>query len=681
MNFTKQTARFILLTIIILCPQLSTSQIIQWEQEEGMWRYDIKCMTYNGSTIFAGTAPNGIIRSTDGGVSWERAINGLAERRVNDIASIGSSIFVATQEGIFRSTDNGGTWLLNAFGERSIQNLSADSTTLFCGGYLIFRTTDQGENWQTVYNINTSSVHTLGKNIFASAGSFSNKFIKSSDYGITWNPIEFDGFNSILVMRQKGSYIFVGNGIGVFRSQDEGTTWQKTNFNSEANKMIIVGDWIFVSGDAGAYKSNDNGETWTKMDITFSSAIHIGETVYFYGSDYYNNALFTTTDYGKSFSKVNCYQSILCFFQQSDRFCIGTDYGYFSIERDGNGRIVKFHEANPTGSYQFAGKIQCLEADDTLMFIGTSAGLYKYNDRGDYRYPQETVGGTSYNALASNERYIYVGNNYGAVRMNKSTKLWEDMTPIGITNKPIYCIVVNNNSIAMGSDNGVYTSTDGGVSWNKKNNGLTNLKINSLHIENNIIIAGTSTGVFISDDGGEYWHSSVTGLTNTNVRCVYKIPNMILAGTDAGVFYSTNKGLSWEQNSTDLTKSVITAFHSIDKSVFGDGETIEVGTLMHGAFYMDNYNDITSVDKQPIESDSIRIFPNPAKEYITVDLGKQRVDSKMELYDLQGLCIGKYKIGSLGWSSFRTDNLSAAPYIIRVMYDNQTVIKTIAIIK
>jgi photosystem II stability/assembly factor-like uncharacterized protein len=684
MNFTNTITkfRFLLISIIYLFPQLSFSQAIKWQQEVGMWRSDITCMTYNGLAIFAGTAENGIIRSTDDGETWEKANTGLTQERINDVESIGTSVFAATQEGIFRSTNNGVTWQFNAFKEGSIQDLVADGTALYLGGRFIYRTDDQGDSWQTIYDThsNTSRIYASGKNIFASFGSFGNKFIKSSDYGITWESVKIDEFNYILVIRQNKSDIFVGNESGVFHSPDNGTTWKKTNLNKEVRKMIIVDNWIFVSGIEGAFKSNDNGDKWTKMDITFSCALQIDKTIYFYGSDYYNNALFTTTDYGETFSKVNCYQSIFCFLQQPNRFCIGTDYGYFSIERDGNGRIVHFHEANPTGSFLFAGKVKCLEADDTLMFIGTNVGLYRYNDQGDYKYPLVTGGGY-FHALSSNEKHVFVGNDYGALRMSKATKLWEDMTPLGNINKPIHIISIHNNFIAMGSDNGVFISTDAGDTWNQKNNGLTNIKIQALFIENNIIIAGTSTGVFISDDLGEYWRLSTTGLTNTNVHCVYKIPNMLLAGTDAGVFHSTNKGLTWEQNPTDLTKSVVTAFQHIDKSIFGEGVTIEVGTLMQGSFYIDNYDDITSIDKLPIESDSIRIFPNPARDHITVDLGKKRIDSRMELYDLQGLCIGKYNIGILGWSSFRTDDLSSAPYTMRVMYDNTIITKPIAIIK
>ncbi|MBS1538176.1 MAG: T9SS type A sorting domain-containing protein [Bacteroidetes bacterium] len=680
MKKIKNSIKWILLPIIIifLFPQLSFSQAIKWQKEEGMWRSDITCMTYNGLAIFAGTEGSGIIRSNDGGNTWEQVNKGLPNLRINRLVSSGMTLFAGTNEGVYRSIDNGMVWELNAFKGRSIFVLSADSNAVFVGGSSFYRSTDKGLSWQTVYNVNTNEsvelVIVSGKIVCAQIGIGSKLIILSSDYGNTWKSIKSNEFSLIKDFIQSGTSLFFAANFGLFKTIDLGTTWQKIKLNDYIDRLFAFDDWIFASSGYRTYKSNDDGETWVPLNVSFTIAIYIPKIIYVVGSDSQNNALYKTTDYGKSFSIVNCYQSIFCFLPQSDRLCVGTDYGYFSMEINGNGPVVYHHIANPNRSE--AGKVLCLGEDDTLIVIGTETGLYMYNDRRNYQYPDDGDG-YSYFALASNEEYIFLGAYDGCYRMKKGSKLWKK-TNQG-SNKPVHTISVNNDLIAIGSDNGIFTSIDNGATWMQKNNGLTNLIIQGLFVENQLIISGTSTGVFISDDAGNSWRHTNNGLTNTNVRCVSKIANMYFAGTDAGVFYSSNKGVSWEQTPKDLVKSVITTFQRLN--IDGDMQTLEVGTLMDGAYYIYNYELINSVEEQNTALNTIHIFPNSASDYITVELGKETSDCRVDIYDLYGSCVGRYTVGNVGRSVIKTDNLSSGVYTVRVQYGDKTATKTIAIIK
>ncbi len=66
-----------------------------------------------GAGIFAGTAADGVFRSTDGGASWAPFSIGLPASAIRALAvnpRAGSTVFASTDVGVFRSTDSGSSW-------------------------------------------------------------------------------------------------------------------------------------------------------------------------------------------------------------------------------------------------------------------------------------------------------------------------------------------------------------------------------------------------------------------------------------------------------------------------------------------------------------------------------------------------------------------------------------------
>lgn len=91
-----------------------------WDIVIGVSR-DVRSVLVLGQTVFAGTLNDGILRSPDGGVTWEFANNGLpANARYIVSFAVGFqsfgdnlAIFAATNlGGVVRSLDNGNTWSL-----------------------------------------------------------------------------------------------------------------------------------------------------------------------------------------------------------------------------------------------------------------------------------------------------------------------------------------------------------------------------------------------------------------------------------------------------------------------------------------------------------------------------------------------------------------------------------------
>ncbi len=117
---------------------------LNWEQR-GISRNDLQTVNVNNAgTVFVGIY-GGILRSTNGGVSWVEKRFSLGY--VNSIAFLGADIYAGAWDGVFVSHDNGESWgRLNSSGlaYQQILSLAFNSNGfLFAGTYNggVFRTT------------------------------------------------------------------------------------------------------------------------------------------------------------------------------------------------------------------------------------------------------------------------------------------------------------------------------------------------------------------------------------------------------------------------------------------------------------------------------------------------------------------------------------------------------------
>ncbi|MCX6120778.1 MAG: T9SS type A sorting domain-containing protein [Ignavibacteriales bacterium] len=116
----------------------------------------------------------------------------------------------------------------------------------------------------------------------------------------------------------------------------------------------------------------------------------------------------------------------------------------------------------------------------------------------------------------------------------------------------------------------VYRSTDKGASWSALNNGLTNQYVISLVASGANLFAGTRSGVFLSTNDGGTWNSVSSGLSiNTAVMSLAVSNTKLFAGTAGdGVFLSTDGGNQWVQRNTGLTCMDVNVLGVSDTSFF-----------------------------------------------------------------------------------------------------------------
>jgi hypothetical protein len=264
---------------------LSTNQGADWiELNNGL--PDDRCYalaTYDdedGIIVYAGfIGGEGVFLSADSGAHWSAINDGLPFDTISHsyppiscLIVMDTDLFAGTwSSGVFRSTNNGATWLptgissqewIAAFATDSINLIAGSNEMGLYGG--VFLTTDNGTSWTNLLNIAVVDIAVRGDNILAIQqigywGRIQWKMHRSRDYGETWNEI-----NSALVYRgcllENEKHFFYGNGWGeVFVSSDFGTTWENVDSGlttpyNHINSLVSDNTYLFAGTQDGVWR-------------------------------------------------------------------------------------------------------------------------------------------------------------------------------------------------------------------------------------------------------------------------------------------------------------------------------------------------------------------------------------------------------------------------------------------
>jgi photosystem II stability/assembly factor-like uncharacterized protein len=205
------------------------------------------------SVLYVGT-PLGVFKSSDDGSTWVRKTNGFRKRFIQRIIMDSRdrrTLYAASEDDLYKSTDAGERWFAMGTGTpyplAVIQNPGKASEFLagFEDGGIRF-TVDDGKTWKASAGLAKSSVYTLrssadGKDLYAAG--WHTGLWRSEDGGATWNQVwsdpSFEAIYSILVDVADPSHLFVGSvGAGVFESKDRGVVWKHIGLSGGQVKQI-----------------------------------------------------------------------------------------------------------------------------------------------------------------------------------------------------------------------------------------------------------------------------------------------------------------------------------------------------------------------------------------------------------------------------------------------------------
>ena len=215
----------------------------------------------------------GVLRSVDAGQSWSALpaggdAMGMAAAPDGSIVIAGHNVFRA-------SLDGGASWApidanlpsldIHSF-TRSLSDPSTMWAYLAIGG--VYQSTDFGATWLEVYPDHIQQLTAIqrdGADVLL--GVDLRGVVSSSDGGRSWTPVGTPPTAPVtsLGATLDGRTIVLGGSGGLFRSDDEGLTWEQVLRTKTVLAAAISSDaktLVAVNVDTYFYRSDDGGDTW-----------------------------------------------------------------------------------------------------------------------------------------------------------------------------------------------------------------------------------------------------------------------------------------------------------------------------------------------------------------------------------------------------------------------------------
>jgi photosystem II stability/assembly factor-like uncharacterized protein len=244
----------------------STDQGATWLPMHDSPVYDI---VTNRGGMFIRT-PEGIVRSTDGGLKWTDANNGLGY--VTDLCMIDTTLFAQRYSGVYRSTDYGAswTWANPASAGQSVGTVSAVGDVLLASyyPYALYGSTDLGNSWSLVFSNYVNRIFGADSILFL----VSDRIYRSSNKGITWMPADsgFPGPSAYMVdFAATGKTFFASvSSNGMYRSTDQGLSWTPVN-----NGLLPLDFGALVSDGTYLYAGRSGQGVWRRSLVELLDAV------------------------------------------------------------------------------------------------------------------------------------------------------------------------------------------------------------------------------------------------------------------------------------------------------------------------------------------------------------------------------------------------------------------------
>jgi hypothetical protein len=140
----------------------------------------VQAFTIKGTAIYAGTAANGVRRSSDG-ENWIARNSGLSSLTVHAIGVCGNNLFAGTAAGVFLSTNDGGNWTAvnSGLAVTNVYAFCSSDTNIFAGTDRgLFLSRNRGTSWTSTGLADTNVRALAIKGTYLFAGTYTGKVWK-----------------------------------------------------------------------------------------------------------------------------------------------------------------------------------------------------------------------------------------------------------------------------------------------------------------------------------------------------------------------------------------------------------------------------------------------------------------------------------------------------------------------
>ena len=488
--------------------------------------------------FFAAGKFGAIIRSDDGGLSWQACTSGVTtELYALAFFNADTGLAVGARGTILRTRDGGESW----------QRLPAPDTTTYYAIYMfdyntmiatgsggaIIQSYNGGDFWETRVSNTTQNLYAIASNgiDYTYATGQDGMLVRSLNGGETWSPYSWAASGATTIR----ALLFPGNSIGlalgefgrVYRSQNNGGNWtlQSSLLNSPSLRAGCFIDPVngFLCGSSGALFSTDNaGVTWRAL--TSGTSLNLQGIAFTAGG---RGVLC-----GESGTLLSSANSGLNWASCLDAFTTGKLRGISLADENvtvavgdssGKGMIFRSGDGGRTWSVRLRriGVLLedcCFISPDSGFVVGASSVILRTSDGGmSWSQIASLPVSSSFNGVHFVTPRIgaVVGGGGAILRTTDAGATWINQTnsAYGLPLQDVH-FATPSTGLAVGFLGTVLRTVNGGSTWSKINAGTTET-LNGVAFadSDHAVIVGAKARILRSVDRGENWSAvSVTGL-------------------------------------------------------------------------------------------------------------------------------------------------------------------------
>ena len=596
---------------------------LSWSaRSEGLTSFSVHSLAGSPTVLFAGT-DTGPFRSADGGASWQAINQGLGEIRVFSLArdpQDSNTLYAGTRNGgIFKTTTAGDNWspvntdlprLTNGVVEGNYHDLAIDptdsqvvyaawSSLVQPGLGAMFKTTDGGAQWvgaQGPFVLSVTLAPSDNNTVYlgTSAG-----IIRTTDAGQTFEVRQLPGVSvaDLQVSPDDPNTLYAATRFaGIAKSTDAGTNWEAASTGLPSTEMVTLTldhrspARLYAGTNAGGvFRTLDGAATWQLVSKGINAATIRGlavnpiDTANVLASSFGGGIFRSTAGGGSwqgSFEGLRARQVVALAFDPTNPATVYA--GSLNPNNPNDGALFRSTDgANQWEAILFGTPILTIAIDPSnsrRIYIGTSRGIFRSDDDGQNFLSANTIKDTSFSNLSSrtirqlvidpnNPATLYAlsaGNFTGLNEIFKTTNRGDEWEGIGgqttLTEFSLSVDPGNSNNVFVGTNGGIFRSTDGGDSFQLANTGLPSedgVAVTSIVVDGNnpAVYAATNSGVYKSDDLGNNWAAANVGLESVAIASLAVDPKQagtLYAATLAGgVFKTVDRGATWTPTGGD----------------------------------------------------------------------------------------------------------------------------------
>jgi photosystem II stability/assembly factor-like uncharacterized protein len=538
----------------------------------------------NPNIVYAGTGEQhfsgdsyygcGVLRSVDGGATWTvqgasifqrvGARGAKISRVIIDPSTAGfataTTVFVASDFGLYRSLNSGADWTLVQTGTITDLVLDPSNNSILYSaerGIGVYKSVDGGATWAikqggfpttTVGRINLAIAPSQPETLFASIQSTANNALRGIYKTINgaefWTQVGATGascafqcwYDMTIAVHPTDPDIVLFGGLSLYLSANGGVSFANVGGSIHVDQHILAFDpqnpsTVYVGNDGGIYRSGDAGATWSTLNTNLAItqfyggiSLHPTDPLFALGGTQDNGTL--------QYNGTPDWAHVL-----------GGDGGFTAIDRDDP--LVRYGETQWTSGSLFGGprrrvgssyirKVNGINASDRALFI-----------------PPLVMD-------PSDSHTLYFGT-FRLYKTDDQAESWASISSDLTSGGRISAITVapfDPSVIYVGASSGdVWVTSDGGGIWTKVDGSLPDRFVTDITVDEvdwriaYVTVSGFGSGhVFRTMDGGGSWQDVSANLPDLPVNAILSLPgssSTLYLGTDLGAFVTNDAAASW----------------------------------------------------------------------------------------------------------------------------------------